>query len=205
MYSKGLLAPVHPLDIETVRKSFVQQWQRKVNTDFCDVSINNVKYACSLKWRGDKVLLRAPLGVIPEVLEVYDLSGRKKLGSATRHDRSKRRFPDPKPIPEDKTDYSIVLEKIRDHHRAQEISSTSNLDHLPEQRGARAWTLATFVTRVCEQAEVEPTTLDDHDLQLLSLVFGGSQHWTVAKLKSTWKSCETGSLQQFLIELSKLS
>ncbi len=209
MYLKGLLAPVHPLDVQVVRKSFVQQWKRKVNPDFCDVSINNIQYACDLKWRGDKVLLRGPLGMAPEVLDVYNLSGKKKLGTATRHDRSKRRFPDPNPVPEDTTDYSEVLEKIRDHNREQEKESAPISHHdricISEHKGHRAWSLETFVTRVCQQVDIDPTTLDDHELQLLSLVFGGAQHWTVAKLKTTWKSCETGSLQQFLIELSKLS
>ncbi len=207
-YTKGLLAPVSPVSTEVARKSFIQQWTRKVDGDFCDVSINNRQYACDIKWRGDWVLLRAPLGKIPETLEVYDRSGKKKLGEAQRHDRSKRRIPDPLPIPEDTTDYAKVLEKIRDQNRQEDLKKppTNYQNTLISDTGeTRGWTLETFVTRVCGLAEVDPTALDDHDLQLLSLVFGRSQHWTVAKLKSTWGLCETKSLQQFLIELSQKS
>jgi len=207
-YSSGLLGPIKPVRKDSARKAFVQQWSRKVDSDFCDVSINNIQYACDIKLRGDKILLRAPVGQTPETLEVYELSGKKKLGEATRHDRSNRRIPDPQPVPEDTTDYGEVLEKIRDQNRQQESASpkppSRHIDHsTPEQSGS--WTLENFVTRVCGQAEVEPTTLDDHELQLLSLVYGRSRHWTVAKLTNTWKRCETKSLQQFLIELSQSS
>jgi len=207
-YSKGLLGPVRPLRKEVARKSFVRQWVRRVDTDFCDVSIDNIQYACDIKWRGDKVILRAPHGETPETLTVYDVSGKKKRGEATRHDRSKRRIPDPRPVPKDGTDYGKVLEKIRDLNQQEDLekglmSSDQAVQSAPDL--SRAWTLENFVVRVCGQAEVDPTTLDDHDLQLLSLVYGRSPHWTVAKISSSWKRCETNSLQQFLIELSQVS
>ncbi len=207
-YTQGILGPIQPLRKEVSKKSFRQQWRRKVDPDFCDVSLNNVRYACDLKWRGDKVLLRAPLGDIPEKLEVYDLSGKKKLGEAHRHDRSERRIPDPQPIPEDKTDYGVVLENIREQNRKQELELSPltgyNMDSSVCET-SQGWTLETFVTRVCAQADVDPTSLDDHDLQLLSLVYGRSPHWTLAKLEGSWKHCETQSLQQLLIELSQQS
>ncbi len=205
-YREGLLAPVQPLRKEVARESFTRQWSRKVDADFCDVSINNVKYACDIKWRGDKVILRAPYGDVPETLCVYDASGKKKLGEATRHDRSKRRIPDPKPVPKDETDYAQVLERIRDLNRQEDSQKDSGQDEAittSSKKQSQAWTLETFVSRVCGRAEVDPTTLDDHELQLLSLVYQRSQHWTVQKIQSTWKRCKTKSLQQFLIELSQ--
>ena len=205
-YSKGLLAPVAPLRREDARQAFCQQWFRKVHRDFCDVTLNAVHYACDQKWRGDRILLRAPLGEIPEKLEVYDLKGRKKLGEAQRHNRSERRIPDPQPVPKDSTDYAQVLEKIRDlnHQEAGEVNLSTSYNGEPTaSEKSRAWTLENFVTRVCGQASVDPTCLDDYDLQLLSLVYGRSTHWNVEHLNNTWKRCETASLQQLLIELSQ--
>lgn len=207
-YSKGLLHPVQVIRREHARQFFYREWKRTVHQDFADVTIDLVHYACDIKLRGDKVLLKGPIDETPDHLEVYDLKGRKKIGEATKHDRSQRRFPDPSPPPEDQTDYAQVLEKIRDINREQDKSMTSIepcLGYEANSQKANSWTLENFVTRVCQQTEVDPTDLDDNDLQQLSLVHSLSCDWTVGKVKRAWARCEPKSLQQLLLELSQTS
>lgn len=204
-YTAGLRAPVQPLQRADARRSFNQQWKRTVDKVFSDVTLNKAHYACDLKWRGDRVLLKAPLGELPEELEVYELEGRKRLGVAKRHDRSERRVPDPLPLPEDQTDYAQVLEKIRDLNKAedQKRSPPVRNDHLKESDKKRRWSLETFISRVCAHVGVEPTSLDDNEIQVLALIFDGYKHWTAALIQTAWKRCGDQSLQQLLIELSQ--
>ena len=202
LYPQGLLNPVVPLRRDVAQASFYQQWERKVHTDFCDVTLHKRYYACDLKWRGDKVLLRASLGDIPDELEVYHLNGRKKLGKATLHDRSKRRIPDPRPIPEDQTDYAQVLERIRDlNAKTSPPKMTGSFSGSAKK--PLSWTLENFVTRVCAQADIDPTEIQDHELRTMKLVYQKHSNWTVAMVSKVWKSCEPACLQQLLLELSK--
>jgi putative transposase len=193
-YSDGLLCPVSVLRPDDIRHLFYHQVQRTVHSDFCDITIDSRLYQVDLELRGDKVLVRYPLGGLGDTVELYSLNGRRALGVGTYHDRSRGRIPSPPPLGKEKTDFGEIL--LRLQKKADEECS------IPEPSRSRPWDLATFVTKMCAITEVDVSTLTESDLETLGRVHRKQPHLCMKKLRHVWQKCLPKTFNSLLIQLA---
>lgn len=199
-YERGLLSPISPIRPEVASTSFYQQWTRTVHGDFCDVSLNNRLYRCDTTLRGDKVLLRCPLGIVPEALDVYDLKGKKKIGVAHLHDRSQREIPAPPPLPQETVSIEDVLKKINQQRMEREMLSLPPV-HIGEAK--KTWSLEEFIDNIAQLVGCELENLAQHDLVTLSAIHQKQSLLCLKKLKKIWGRCEPQTLNQLILDLAK--
>jgi len=192
-YTDGLLLPVCPLRHEEARSAFYNEAVRRVNKDFCDISLDNRRYRVDEKLRGDKVIIRYPLGDPGETVDLYPMKGRKPLGTAVLHDRSERVMPSPPPLEPDPTDYGAILLRLQ----AEDDQSKP----LPKTPRYQPWSISTFITKLCAVTGQQIGSLSNSDLETLAKVHRRRSDLGLQKLKSEWARCEPPTLQQLLLLL----
>jgi transposase InsO family protein len=194
-YTEGLLHPVVPLAAHEAQRSFFNQVKRRVHKDFCDIAIHTQFYRVSEKLRGDNLLVRYSLGGLGEMVELYSLDARQRLGEGQRHDRSQRILPQPPPVFPETTDYVAILEKLQ---------KQADQDAMPHQTPRyRPWDAATFVTKICAISNTSVNDLSSEDIQALMRLHQQCPDLGQTKLRLTWKQCQPQTLNQLLIELGK--
>ena len=193
-YSDGLICPVNPLKADDIRHYFFHQEKRTVHKDFCDVSIENIRFKVDPKLRRDKVLVRYHLGELGNVVELYSLNGRRALGIGQRHDRSHGFTPVSKPALEEKVDFGAMLLRLQQKDDEQKSLVTAHR--------YRSWDFATFVSKMCEVTGVDISELTESDLEVLGRVHKNNTDLGIKKLKQVWKTCLPQTFNQLLIQLS---
>lgn len=196
-YTDGLLTPVSPIRSEDAVRYFYNEITRTVNPDFSDITINKRLYKVNEKLRGDKVIVRFPLGSLMDEVEIYSFKTQKHLGKGILHDRSERKIPDPPAIEEDTTDYAAILLKLQEQRKLNAEGQS------PGKRQHRPWDLAEFSTKLCAITRTDVCSLSEYDLQMIERSYHQCKNLGMKKLRSVWSHCSPQNMQTLLIKLGE--
>lgn len=194
-YTSGLLCQVSPLMGERIRTIFHNEVERTVNPDFCDLTINRRLYRVDLSLRGDRVVVRYPLGEPGDTVAIFSRRTGEHLGTGTLHDRSQRIVPPLKPLPAETVDFAKIITEIH--------AKEKNEQKLPTESCHRPWDLGTFVAKVCRQSGTSPESLDGTELELLGRILSAHPEMNANLLRHTWASCSPKTFQSLLINLAQ--
>jgi transposase InsO family protein len=194
-YTTGLLCPVSPLMGERIHAIFHHEVTRTVNQDFCDITLDRRLYRVDPSLRGDRVIVRYPLGGLGDTVEILSRRTGGHLGTGTHHDRSQRIVLPAKPLPEETTDFAEIITRI--HAREKDAQQ------LPIAPRHHPWDLGTFVAKVCRQSGTTPESLGEDELELLGRILAAHPEMNANLLRRTWDACSPKSLQTLLVNLAQ--
>jgi putative transposase len=196
-YRDGLLHDVVPLLSEEASSAFYHEIKRTVNKDFCDITIGKRRYRSPVELRGDRVLVRYPLGNLGDTVELRDLKGQRVLGKGVLNDRKDRYVPDPPPLIEEDVNFSDLLIKLRQESKSSETSG------LPQKPIQDHWDLGTFLSKLNEVTGTPIDTLTEKDLQLVAKILQRNPAMSMKKLREVFRGTANNNLYSILNELSK--
>ncbi len=140
-YAKGMLAK-REIDVQSAIRFFMKKAERKVHSDFSDISLEGRYYKVDSKLRGDKVIVRWDEFSDLSTVLLYSLQD-QYLGKGTLYDREKQEQSyNPVKSEKPKHDYlSLLIEK----HEKTLAKQTQGIDYT-YSCSSRTWPFLSFVT-----------------------------------------------------------
>ena len=192
------------VDLNAVLEFFHEQYHRTVDSDFCDVRIDNQFFAVDPKLRGDQVIVHLDPFSPSDEVQLYSLTG-TYLGVARRYEREKGAHPQPTPKKDKTPVQAHYLDALRaDHAAAQERQRAGGLDY-HSARLRNTWSFSSFAGKFAQlMGRPGISALSAQELEILAAYHRRHDRVTETLLREAFASAESPSIPHVLLQLQAL-
>lgn len=200
-YQSGLRT-IRQIDMEEILSAFMQRVNRRVNTTFSDVRINNRYYKLDTKLRGDRVQVAFdPFSSVDKV-EIYSLQG-VYLGSGKQHFREPGS--DLIPIQNQEKPKHNYLDLLLLQHKKQLDEQTKTIDYR-KLVSERPWPFHEFVKTFAQLLGKKGglSAFNAQELEKLKKVYNHDTSLNKKTLKLAFEKAPHPSMTYVIHELKRL-